>query len=312
MSGAAKDLFGDEAALLALAGRIAAQEGLDRPAPIVRFSDGSLPVYAIGREQVLKLYPADEAGHATIESRTLALLHGKLPVPTPALLASRAIEADGAPLHYLLMSRLHGQPMVQAWPALSQTQRDALADMLGESVAALHAIDAAPVADFEPHWPGFAQAQHASATERQRKRGLAPEWADRIAAYLDRWGPAPAARHVLLHTEIMREHLLVRADTDGARLSGLFDFEPAMIGPPEYDFASIGLFCACGDARFFTRVLRAYGYARSELNAELQCRFMAYALLHRYSNLRWYLQRLPAGDADSLERLAQRWWPLEP
>jgi hypothetical protein len=32
--------------------------------------------------------------------------------------------------------------------------------------------------------------------------------------------------------------------------------------------------------------------------------------LHRYSNLRWYLVRLPAGDATTLEQLAVRWWPL--
>ena len=37
---------------------------------------------------------------------------------------------------------------------------------------------------------------------------------------------------------------------------------------------------------------------------------MAHALLHRYSNLRWYLERLPAPGATTLEQLADRWWPL--
>jgi hygromycin-B 7''-O-kinase len=108
----------------------------------------------------------------------------------------------------------------------------------------------------------------------------------------------------------MREHLLVDADGSGCRLTGLFDFEPAMIGVPEYDFASFGLFVACGDGRFLRRALLAYGYRLDELDSTLQCRLMAHAMLHRYSNLRWYLERLPAQGATSFEQLAARWWPL--
>jgi hygromycin-B 7''-O-kinase len=118
--------------------------------------------------------------------------------------------------------------------------------------------------------------------------------------------PPPASRTVLLHTEVMREHLTV----DGGLLSGLFDFEPAMLGAAEYEFASVGLFVACGDARVLRRVLLAYGYAPTALDEALSCRFMAHALLHRYSHLRWYLQRIPADGAVTLEQLATRWWPL--
>jgi hypothetical protein len=58
-------------------------------------------------------------------------------------------------------------------------------------------------------------------------------------------------RRVLLHTEIMREHLLVTPHADGWSLSGLFDFEPAMRGAREYEFASVGLFVSRGDAAFY-------------------------------------------------------------
>ncbi len=120
----------------------------------------------------------------------------------------------------------------------------------------------------------------------------------------------PRVQHVLLHTEIMREHLTVDETGSTPTLAGLFDFEPAMLGAPEYEFASVGLFVACGDGRALRRVLLAYGYAPHALDEALQCRFMAYALLHRYSNLRWYLERIPADGATTLEQLATRWWPL--
>ena len=124
-------------------------------------------------------------------------------------------------------------------------------------------------------------------------------------------GPArPTREQVLLHTEIMREHLLVEPAGSGWRLSGLFDFEPAMRGAREYEFASIGLFVSGGDARALRCILRAYGYAEAALDNALQNRLMAMALLHRYSNLPWYLQRLPLPGAQRLEQLAAHWWKL--
>jgi hygromycin-B 7''-O-kinase len=231
-------------------------------------------------------------------------VEGRLPIPTPVLHA--ADHHDGWP--YLLMSQLRGERLVDAWPALAPAQRDRAADTLGEALAALHALDTAPLADLPPRWDDFFAAQHASAAERQVQRRLDAHWIERIPEFLKRWMPPPPARRVLLHTEVMREHLIV---DDGGALSGLFDFEPAMLGDPDYEFASVGLFVACGDGRTLRRILLAYGFPASALDEALQCRFMAHALLHRYSNLRWYLQRLPADGAVTLEQLATRWWPLQ-
>lgn len=294
-------LLADDAALAPGRHTILARHGLAHEA-VQRYDSGSLPVYAVGEQHVLKLFPPDEAEYARTEARALAAVQGALPIPTPRLVA--ADTQDGWP--YLLMSRLHGERLVGAWPRLSAAERDRLADTLGEAVAALHAIDTTPLADLGLDGTAFVAAQRASAAQRQHERRLAPEWVEQVDPFLARWMPPPPPRPVLLHTELMREHLLV----DGARLSGLFDFEPAMLGAPEYDFASFGLFVSCGDARFLRRALRAYGYAASDLGEALQCRLMAHTLLHRYSNLRWYLERLPVPGAKSLEALASQWWAL--
>jgi hygromycin-B 7''-O-kinase len=299
-------LCDDDAALAPGVAAILARHGL-AGAATQRYDSGSLPVYAVGSRHVLKLFPPTEQAHASIEWRTLRAVHGALPIPTPQPLATDT--QDGWP--YVLMSQLAGQRLVDAWPVLSGMERDRMADTLGEAIAALHAVDTAALADFAPRWDNFIPAQVASAAQRQRERRLDPVWVERIPDFLRRWMPPPAPRHVLLHTELMREHLLVASDPAGWRLSGLFDFEPAMLGAPEYDFASFGLFVSCGDARFLGRVLRAYGYALHQLDEALQCRLMAYALLHRYSNLRWYLERLPAPGATTLEELATRWWSFD-
>jgi hygromycin-B 7''-O-kinase len=268
-----------------------------------RYDSGSLPVYAVGPEHVLKLFPPYEAEYARTEARALAAVQDALPIPTPRLIAAKA--QDGWP--YLLMSRLHGERLVDAWPRLSTTERDRFADQLGQAVAALHAIDTAPLADLGPDWHEFVATQRKTAAQRQRERRLPPEWVEQVDPFLERWMPPPAAKQVLLHTELMREHLMI----DGGRLTGLFDFEPAMLGAAEYDFASFGLFVSCGDPRFLRRALTAYGYAAHELDEALQCRLMAHTLLHRYSNLRWYLERLPLPGATTLEALAAHWWALD-
>jgi hygromycin-B 7''-O-kinase len=276
-------LCDDERALAAGVEALLARHGLARE-PRTRYDSGSLPVYAVGDSHVLKLFPPTEHEHAAVEARVLAAVQGALPIPTPTLLAADTHDA----WPYLLMSQLKGRRLVDAWPKLGLAQRDRIADTLGEAIAALHAIDTTALADLPPRWEAFIAAQAASAVERQSKRKLDAYWQERVPDFLQRWMPPPAPRHVLLHTEVMREHLMV--DGDGAALSGLF--------------------VACGDGRALRRVLLAYGYAPHALDESLQCRFMAWALLHRYSNLRWYLERLPADGATTLEQLATRWWPL--
>ncbi|MEQ1804249.1 MAG: aminoglycoside 3'-phosphotransferase/choline kinase family protein [Burkholderiaceae bacterium] len=298
-------LLADDAALADGVAAIAQRHGL-AGAHMRRYDSGSVPVYALGTAHALKLFPPDQASYFDVEARVLRFLGNALPVPTPEVTAAGTLEG----WHYIVMTQLRGTRLVDAWPELPRHDRDRLADDLGHALAALHRLDVTPLDPIEPQWVPFVQAQIATAVERQRRRGLAPQWRAQIPAFLDAWQPTEPHTPALLHTEVMREHLIVEQRADGWRLSGLFDFEPAMLGDPMYEFASVGLFVACGDSRCLRRTLRAYGLADGELNPALACRFMAHALLHRYSNLPWYLQRLPPRGATTLEDLAQRWWAL--
>ena len=70
---------------------------------VVRFADGSLPVYAIG-EHVLKLFPPVYASEHTTETSVLTAVAGTLPIPTPRV--HHLGEQDG--WRYVVMSLLHG------------------------------------------------------------------------------------------------------------------------------------------------------------------------------------------------------------
>jgi hygromycin-B 7''-O-kinase len=297
---------GDDArlrpAVMALCDRL----GL-RAVHIVRFADSSLPVYAVGDTKVLKLYPGAFQHSYQVEQRVLQAIQGRLPIPTPGV--EHAGEFEG--WSYLLIERLQGQPLTTAWEHLSAAQRHRLATQLGEALAALHATTAPELDALEPaDWKLFLAQQRAGCVDRQRAAGLDSAWLAQIPAFLDAVALDSSPRPVLLHTEVMREHLLVIPHPDGWSLSALVDFESAMRGAREYEFAAVGLFVSRGDAGFLRRLLIAYGYRPEQLDDALPRRLLAYALLHRHSDLRWWLEQLPPPPVPTLDALAAHWWRL--
>ncbi|MBP9202409.1 MAG: phosphotransferase [Kofleriaceae bacterium] len=291
----------DDPRLLRGAQEVAARHGV--AGPCERFAGGSLPVFAVGAEHVVKLYPPWDAAAAAAEHAALRAVDARLPIPTPRPYA--AGELDG--WRYLVMARLRGRGLHEAWPELAAPDQEALVEQLGAATAALHALAPATV-DVgvpRPDWPAFLAAQRAGCVDRQRGRGLAPAWLDQVSAFLAAAPLAAPAAPALLHTELMREHLLVAVDAAGRpRLTGLIDFEPAMVGAPSYDLASVAVFVTAGEPRLVRRFVAGYGHAPAAREV------MAYLLLHRYSSLPWYLERVPPPPGvTTLEQLADAWWP---
>ncbi|MFH8792905.1 phosphotransferase family protein [Streptomyces sp. NPDC017941] len=289
----------DEAVVRPAAEDLCARLGL-AGAPLTRYGEGSQPVYAVGERHVLKLFPGAAAADAVAEARVLDHVHGRLPVPTPQLHDSGAY-VNG--WRYVLMSRLPGRGLHLAWPGIPATDRERVVARAGEALAALHALDHEPLADVlgPGDWREFTERQRASAVDRQRGHGLAEGWLEQIPDFLAA-APLPRTpRAALLHTEFMRQHLLVDP-ADGHRLTGLFDFEPAMIGDPAYDFVGVGLFVTRGEPKLLTRFTAAYGRV---FEPRL---LLAYTLLHVYSNLPWYLRELPAPREPRLDALAEAWF----
>jgi hygromycin-B 7''-O-kinase len=263
-----------------------------------RYPAGSLPVYAVG-DLVLKLFPPVYLDELPVEAGVLAAVQDRLPVPTPRVHRTGTFEGWG----YVLMDRLRGRPLTDAWDTVPD--RDRIADQLGTALAALHAVPPPEIEDWWPQdWDEFVAGQRAACAGRHRALGLPGPLARQIPAFLDSVDLG-IDRPVLLHTEVMRAHLLV---DDRGDLCGLMDFEPALRGAPEYEFAAVGAFVSEGDARFLGRTLRAYGYPADRLDPALRRRLFAWLLLHYYSNLPAYLERLPAPAEPTLEALADAWF----
>ncbi|MFE0381072.1 aminoglycoside phosphotransferase family protein [Streptomyces inhibens] len=289
----------DEAVMRPGAAALCDRLGL-RAAPLTRYPTGSQPVYAVGDRYALKLFPAAAADDGIAEARVLTHLQGRLPVPTPYV-HDAGEYVNG--WRYVLMSRLRGTDLAVTWPRIPRADQDRIATEAGETLAALHALDPAPLADVlgPGDWGTFLDRQRGAAVEQQRAHHLPEPWLEQIPGFLDSV-PLPARpAGALLHTEFMRRHLTVD-EQDDWRLTGLLDFEPAMIGHRAYDFVAAGLFVSRADPRLLSRIFRAYGetFAPREL--------LALTLLHVYSNLPWYLRELPAPPEPTLDSLAETWF----
>jgi hygromycin-B 7''-O-kinase len=268
-------------------------------APLTRFPGGSLPVYAVGDEHVLKLFPGAAAQDGVAEGRVLSYLQGLLPVPTPQVYDFGPYENGW---QYVLMSRLHGENLAHVWDRIPRADRERLVAETGQALAVLHSLDPAPLEDVlgPGDWGAFLDRRREDTVEQQRRHGLPAAWLEQIPEFLASVPLPRAPRRSLLHTEVMQQHFLV--DPDGWHLTGLFDFEPAMIGDRAYDFVGVGLFVTRGDSELLARLAKSYGHAFEPTE------LLAYTLLHVYSNLPWYMRELHIPAEKTLPSLAQAWF----
>ena len=268
------------------------------------FADGSAAVFG-ATDVVIKVYHPNDWEDCQREEESLNLLVGKLDIPLPKVIASGAIDES----RYLVMSRLAGNTLASCWKEIPRAQKRSLLAKLGEVTKELHEVQVPDTSIIKVDVKAFVEKQLRSAHKRQAERNLDQIWLEQIDDFLS---PLELSEDgVFLHTELMRDHLLVAERGGKWQFSGLFDFAESMTLPHEYEFASVGLFVTSGDAELLRSYLLAYGYEESELNLEFSRRLLAFTLLHSYANLSWYLSFMaPPAGATKLDDLARRWFAL--
>jgi aminoglycoside phosphotransferase (APT) family kinase protein len=227
-----------------------------------------------GRDAVLRLPTAGSGTQAILTQRAaLEAVAGR--VPAPAVLWHDDGDANPFGRPFLVMERLGGDVPV-GWHALPEPERSRLAEQAVDVLAALHAVDPAPVARDGANATDLAFYQRRLA----RYEPLPPVLRGALW-WLERHAPAPAAR-VFVHGDFRMGNLLV----DDGRIAGVLDWEMAGAGDALADlawcFVAVWEPAGVDEARLAQRYAEAIGRPVDEQLLRWQ-RVLAYVRLAYYA-----------------------------
>lgn len=261
-------------------------------------------VDAAGRSLVLRMVPPDDPGQMLFyeyrmmrqEPELHALLRERTEAPVPEILAfdasHRRIDRD-----YLLMKRMPGTPLSD-FAGLTGRMVNSVLRQVGRCLRQAHAITGEQYGYVGAHRPMEPQSDWPSAfaimwnkllDDIRRCGGYSADDADFMRRLLDRHARAferPVSSS-LLHMDVWAQNIL--ADDEG-RLTGLLDWDRALWGDPEIEFAVLD-YCGISEPAFW----EGYG-AERDRSPEAEVRRVFYLLyeVQKYIFIRRVRRNRPA------------------
>lgn len=258
------------------------------------------------RPLVLRIAPPGDAGYVFYEKGMMAqepgihrLVRERTSAPVAEILAydcsRECVDRD-----YLLMERLPGMSMAER--SLSRQQVDSVLCQLGRCLRQIHQITSDRygylgehrcmepqetwAAAFEVMWAKLvsdvARAGYYDYSEERRIVDLLRSCRDVFER--------PVGSH-LLHMDIWSQNILV---DESANVTGIVDFDRALWGDPEIEFAVLD-YCGISEPAFW----RGYGAVRERSReAEIRRTFYLAYEVQKYIVIRHYRHRDPARAAD--------------
>jgi hygromycin-B 7''-O-kinase len=286
---------------------IVRSHGLSSTAPRP-FTTGTNLVVALDERLILKVFPPLLRSQFISERASLRLLHGKLSVPIPEIVAEG--ERDGWP--YLVMTRVAGVLGHDVWPTLPEADKERVLADVGAVIAEVQRVPPGALLEIEPRWDVFMAAQIAGCRARHERLGLPQKFLDGLDDLLrDAARLIPMdAEPVILTGEYIPENFLLAEDGDEWRVAGLIDFGDVLTGFRDYDLLGPSAFMAAGRPGRVRSLFEGFGYTRADVDFALKRRLMALMLLHRASDpLRHICIEGWPHKADDLVQLQELIWP---
>lgn len=281
---------------------------------LARFGDGTdlafgtCVAFAVGSDTVIKLFPPFHSVLFEAELSTATHLFGKLSIATPQIHAHGTF--NGWP--YLIMSRLQGTYLSDIWRDLEHPDQLRLVLELATMLAQLHALPTYTLSHLDSDWKTFVEHRVNSCVQRHREQEVPAYWLQQIPDFLAHAAPLypPNFTTSIISGDIHQYHLLANNEHGRWQLTGLFDFDDALLGFAEYDLAATGLFMMADSPGLLRPFLLEYGYAETDFTEHLSHRFLAYTLLHRYRPFNWVREELAHSSGSTLEEVAKSIYAL--
>jgi hygromycin-B 7''-O-kinase len=291
---------------------ICRRHSLGTPREIRAGYPGSHAVFVVGDAVVVKIAAPFWREDFAREQELYRLLEDRDELLAPRLLASGIIEA-GQPWPYFLMVRRPGARIADVWPEVPPRDRHRIAEHLGRMTRVLHdfPVDQLPWPDAtSAAWREFVERQLAGCVVHHGEKESLPEHLlEQLPDYLASIGPLCPAdfRPRLLNCDITEDHVLLSRVGGRWEITGWIDFGDARVGDPEYEWVAVGLGALASEVDVIRRFLTAYGW--EWWGEAFNRRMLAWSLLHLFSDMRPFLERLGGADrVRDLEELRRWLW----
>ncbi|MCP3802878.1 aminoglycoside phosphotransferase family protein [Allokutzneria sp. A3M-2-11 16] len=201
-----------------------------------------------------------------------------------------------------------GEDLGPAWSEMVGEERADVAEQLGFALADLHQRTINGLQ--RDGWAGFVPRRRKELLQRHRAGGVPPVWSRQFEPFLDGIEHDDPDRLLPLHTKLSFPTVQIRHRPGGWLLSGVSDFECAMLGPREFDIAWTALSVARGKRRFVRSLLDGAQVEYEHHDLELQRRLLQMVLLHPDLDLARWMRRLGVPRTATLDALARHWFPM--
>ena len=273
------------------------------------FQTGTNLVVALDEFLILKVFPPLYRRQYASERASLIQLQGRVETDIPEIV----LAGEREDWSYLVITRVAGVLGSVAWPLARDEDKVIILRQIGEAIAQVQRAPLGPLADIEPKWPQFLEAQIAGCRARHERLGMPQRYLDGLdEILLEATTIIPVDRPpVILTGEYIPENFLLTETASGWRLTGLIDFGDVMAGWGEYDLLGPSAFMTSGRPERVRALLKGFGYSRADMNPALARRLMALMLLHRASDPIRHID-IPdwqerSGDLRELQRMI---WPF--
>ena len=222
-------------------------------------------VYAVtpsqGSEFVVRIH---RSASCTLTEEAWALAQARAAgVPVPDVLLVDQIEHEGAPLDFMVQTRLAGRPLEDRLPHLGHQDRERTLHAMGRTLAQLHmvAVDGfyrrRPDGRWDfPDWFAFmdrAARDRAAEAPWLHVAGFSPRDIDSTMELIQQYDQAfDCPQPVLCHGDFVPEHVFF---DDDLRIVGVIDFGQYEGNHPVHDFALLSMMA---DERIESAVRRGY------------------------------------------------------
>lgn len=266
-----------------------------------RFPMGGNIVYNVDNQIVLKLFSPFDSREFFIETDVLENTDWtQIGLTVPKVIRKGTYEG----WHFLIMTNVPGELLIDTWPLLSHEERLGIACDLGKLIKQMHSLNVDVYTELDQQFDEWIVEQKKQVKNHHSKTGLATHLIEEIEEFVSTY--EPSKEKVLLTGEYTPFNLIVTRLQGKWTLTGLIDFADCFIGEPAYDLLGPILFNYYKEPELTNVFTRSYGL---DLNDSVQNRLMQLLLLHRFSHLPNYMDgEIDIHEVDSLKYLSKRFF----